>query len=502
MTARPGEMAVALRQWPMQAAMLALCALLGATVAFRGLTGAVAAFGVLAVLGALRWPLGTVLLLIAYIPVEGFLVKWIAPEAGGVVTLMPEILTWACALSVVVSRANRLDRKAAVLWMALIAGFALVGAVSALVNGIGWFPALYWVRTIIRFMPVALVVGALVDGRVWLRRVAPLIGVSMVVQAGVALAELLGGNAARLFFAPGDVVVGGTRFVGYEATALSGISGTMGFYNTLGVYSVLCFVVCAGAGYAMRERRHSGGDDRLWIFLVRAGTVAAVAGVLMAGSRQSMVAFLAALVLLVVLLGMRGLGWEGTPAALGVGGVTAAAFVWPSLASPLRWIPERFAIAFSAAFIAQSSQSDRLFAILRVVPAVFRKAPLLGVGPGGLSADSVAAAAGKLGLSYVGVLYVQDVGWAGLFAQTGLLGLALVLGALAWVGARAWGARRARVLDRGLFATVAMVLAVVGIGMFASSILFVRSLSFVLWVVVGLTFRREPLDTVGPGSES
>jgi O-antigen ligase len=112
--------------------------------------------------------------------------------------------------------------------------------------------------------------------------------------------------------------------------------------------------------------------------------------------------------------------------------------------------------------------------------------PLFGMGPGsfGTSYGSETGAVGvkALGLDVVSSRFVGDVGWVSVFAQTGLAGFVGLAG-LVVVCVRVFLDRARRVEDRGFAYTVACV---IGVGMLASTPLVAKSVSSMLWLVLGL----------------
>jgi hypothetical protein len=135
----------------------------------------------------------------------------------------------------------------------------------------------------------------------------------------------------------------------------------------------------------------------------------------------------------------------------------------------------------------QSLQTDRLFAVSRVVPAALAVNPLLGLGPGALASSAkLGSTASVLGLSAQGILYSQDVGWAGALVQLGLLGFSTIAALLLALVHRARQLLKTGAFDHGAAATVLGAMTVWGLGMAASSMLFVRAVSLILWTVAGL----------------
>lgn len=477
---------------------------LGVGVAFNNVYVVVLVPAIVALSVAFVRPRATLLLMVAYIPLENFVLKWLPGGASGALSIAPEIILFFAAASAFLSSTGTtgyFNRQRWVLW---IVAFLAVGTVSAWLADVPWIDSVYWIRTNVRYMSAALIIGALGDRKWWVSSFVPVVAGGLVAQFVIAVIEFVGGTSVRLFFAPASMVVGGREFVDYAVTGPAGISGTLGFYNNFGLYSVIAAAICAGAVVAI-----SGSPDLQGVVglrRVRLMEVAVVAGalnVLLSGSRQSVIVFAAAAIAMMLVVGIRRAGRRIVAVGLALMLFAAAAFLAPSLTGPLAWIPARFGQVIGGAAVSQSLQTDRLFAVARVVPRVVEVSPLLGLGPGFMaSLSGVSTAASALSLSSEGVSYVQDVGWAGVFVQVGLVGVGLMLTLLILIAGTTRRMYREGALDRGASATVAGVLTTWGVGMVASSPLLVRSTSLLLWCAVGLCLGgyRQCTDEVDSSS--
>jgi len=469
--------------------LVGLAAVLGVGVAFGNVYAVAVIPAALLVVVSVVWPREVLVFMLAYIPLEPFLLKWLPGGAFGPLSLVPEVILFFAAASALLRPSKHVgDVGGGQRWVLWIGGFLAVGLVSAWVADVAAIDAIYWLRTNVRYMSAALIVGALGDRRWWLRSVAPVIAWGVIVQCAVALIEFVGGASARLFFAPANVILGGRAFVDYATTGPAGISGTLGFYNNFGLYSALATAVCAGALLSISDDDSFdpdwiAGKTRLFGVAVWAGTL----NVLLSASRQSFLVFFAAAVAMLIVVGPRTVGRRMIP-VIGFAVLFAlATFLLPSLTGPLAWIPERFGQVVGGRAVAQSLQTDRLFAIVRVVPAVLLLSPVLGLGPGALSSLSgVGTAAGSLSLSSEGVSYVQDVGWAGIMVQSGLAGFGMFVVLYWWLARSARRLYRSGVLDRGAGGMLAAAFTIWATGMVASSPQLVRSTSLILWCVMGL----------------
>jgi hypothetical protein len=478
--------------------LLAAGALLGYGVAQGSVLALVIVPALLIAAAAVVWPTYTLLLMLAYVPFESFLLKWVPGGQGGILSLAPEGLLFLAGVSALMRDSGRPEANSRRLWLLWIALFLAVGAVSGWIAGVHMVDVAYWVRTNVRYMTAALIVGTFGDREWWVTRASVVIAVTAVLESLVAVAEFIGGSAVIAFFAPASVVVGGREFVRYSAITTGGVAGTLAFYNNYGLYCALAAVVCGGALIIISDTpslkdKVSIGVKRLLAFAV----LGSVVGTLISQSRQSIIALAAAGVVILFVVGIRRIGNRLIPILFGGAVLVLATLLVPSLAGPLAWIPERFQQVTSGVAVNQSLQTDRLFAVSRVVPAALSVNPLLGLGPGALASSAkLGSTASVLGLSAQGILYSQDVGWAGMLVQLGLLGFSTVAGLLLALVRRARQLFKSGAFDHGAAATVLGAMTVWGLGMSASSMLFVRAVSLILWTIAGLCLggydaRRE-----------
>lgn len=468
--------------------LLGLAAVLGVGVAFNNVYVIALVPAVLVLAVAVAWPRPVLVAMVAYIPVESFLLKWLPGGASGPLSLVPETILFVAAAVAFLGSTRRDGQSEREKWLLWLAAFFAVCIVSAWLANVPWIDAVYWIRTNVRYMSAAFIVGALGNRRWWLGSVVPVVAGGLVLQAFIAVGEFLGGSAVRAFFAPGSMVVGGREFVDYAVTGPAGISGTLGFYNNLGVYSVLAMAACAGALVSVSESEElktaiGANKARLLAVAVGAGALC----VLLSASRQSVLILFASALALIMVVGPRRVGRRMVPAFAAFAIFAVAALLAPSLTGPLEWIPERFGQVVGGQAITQSLQTDRLFAIARVIPGMLAISPLLGLGPGTLASMSgVSSVASALSLGSESVAYVQDVGWGGMLFQVGLVGLGLFIGLFVWLARTARRLYRTGMLDRGAGASLAAAFTVWAAGMVASSPQLVRSTSLILWCVMGL----------------
>lgn len=434
-------------------------------------------------------PRFTLLFMLAYIPVESFILKWIPGGQGTVLSLAPEVALFIAALSAVPrSTTDQFadSRMKLILWVAV---FGTIGVVSGWVAQAPAIDTVYWIRTNVRYISAALIVGALGSRQWWVERLAVVVAGSVLLQFLIALTQMILGQPARTFFAPVNMSAFGRQFVGYQEVSTGGISGTLAFYNNFGLFCALSFVICVTAALALSEQAASGdGPKSLGRRLMTAGALAAAAGTVISGSRQSIIALTVAILVVLLVYGVRQLGNRLTPVLFAAAVVIIAFLLMPSLTGPLAWIPERFGQAVSSSSINQSLQTDRLFAVVRVVPAVLSSNPVLGIGPGSMSSTAqLGTMASLLGLSSEGIYFAQDVGWAGITVQLGLAGISVLLGLLFILVRRARTMHLEGYIDRTAWAAILAAIAVLSVGMIASSPLLMRAVSLLFWSVVGLS---------------
>lgn len=476
--------------------LIAAAVLLGYGIAKGSLLALVIIPAVLLAMATVAWPLTALTVMLAYVPVESFLLKWVPGGQGGVLSLAPEIILFLAASSAFlrgVSGRHSRGRTVLLLW---IGAFVVIGLLSGWLAGTPTIDTLWWVRNNVRYMSAAIIVGALGSREWWVRRVALIVAGSSIVQFFVALAQLVGGSAVISFFTPASIVVGGRQFVNYSAAPLGGISGTLSYYNNFGLFSACSCAVCMGALATI------GGDEKLARSVsptsknvLLAGALLAAASTLLSASRQSLIALLVAGAVIALVVGIRRVGARLLPIAVLSAVFAGAAFLMPSLIGSLSWIPRRFSEAMQRSYLSQSLATDRLFVISRVLPAVLSKNPLLGIGPGSVtSMAKLNTMASELSLSAEGIYYAQDVGWVSAMIQTGLLGFGALVTLMSGL---AWTARKRFVsgdLDRGALATVIAVLIILVIGMVASSPMMMRPVSLLVWTAAGLSlggYRAE-----------
>lgn len=442
-------------------------------------------------------PRFTLLVTLAYIPVESFILKWLPGGQGTLLSLAPEVALFLAALSAVLRSSTDRYADSRVKLVFWVAAFGTIGFVSGWVAQAPTIDTIYWIRTNVRYISAALIVGAMGTRHWWVNRLAVVVSGSVLLQLLIALTQMILGQPARAFFSPANMSAFGRQFVGYQEVSTGGISGTLAFYNNFGLFCALSFVICLTASLALREESLQCASTRRSRRWMLTGALAAASGTAISGSRQSIIALFAAALVVLFAYGVRRLGSRMTPILFAAAVMLTASLLMPSLTGPLAWIPERFGQAVSSSNISQSLQTDRLFAVVRVVPAVLSSNPVLGIGPGSMSSNSqLGTMASLLGLSSEGIYFAQDVGWAGIIVQLGLAGITVLLGLLFALGRRARALYVEGGIDRAALAAILAAIAVLSVGMIASSPLLIRAVSMLFWSVVGLSLGgyRDTID--------
>jgi hypothetical protein len=288
------------------------------------------------------------------------------------------------------------------------------------------------------------------------------------------------------------------------------VAGTTGHYNIFAWLVILCGTLLAG--HLLSDR--PAGSRRVRIVMACEIGLGAVF-VVLSQSRQGSLG-------LVVVAAFGIFYWERrshplrrlarawadrwvawplvTRAAAGAAAIAVAlalTVVIAVLAAPLA---SRFVTMFTPAYWRVTAR-DRGYAYSKVAPAVLRRSPLVGMGPGSfptgnIQASGTPAAVRSLGLRAENASYINDAGWVNVLAQVGLLGVAalLLLAGLLLVAAARMFAEPPVVLPA--VGCTAAVLA----GMFGSIPMVNKPISIVFWTLVGgvMALAGRGIDLPGP----
>ena len=398
------------------------------------------------------------------------------------VQYLPEAIAWLGAIGIGIANGSKMLGR----HRTLTAGGACVivaWTVSALWSSASISTALIGFRSELRFVPLALIVGASAnvarDGRLYAR----VIVWSALLQSAVAILEVVGGYAVRAIFAPSyTIVIGGLQVT--AATPRPG-SHLWNFqdYNDLGICLTFGVIVALCAGTSVL----GWAPWKIWC------AVALWVGVIViSGSRESLVALVVA-VLLVARL-KRGLPAFRIVLVAAAGAAVLVPLIvhGPPLPSstPTRGsLTARWEALLNPGVYSASSGDNSRLSLLDAEVNIARAHPLVGFGPGTVvDPRSLANGSNPLYRSTAGTTaidrsYYFDGEWGLLLVEVGVLGVAAMAMLLLAVG------KIARVAARGKAwfgdALVAILSVCVLLGFF-TSIFESRQPMSVLWTLVGL----------------
>lgn len=466
---------------------LFLCLGCGVLVGLKGVLGLAIVAGVLLGVAVVRWPAQAVLLLMLWLPLEGWLLKFFSGASP--LLVLPDVVCALVLISVILRlvlsrRLRDLFETPLVLYLGLT--LAVVGCLSWLVNGGNTTDVLYWFRVSLRFVPL----GVVMSVEPWRSQITSRLTVVAALGAGtqivIGLLEWVGGSAVAQFFWPGQFSLGGVATQVDTLTTVGSkvVAGTMGHYNIYGLTMVMYVSVILGALCLSKDA--DSPVRRLPLLLV---AVFGCLAIILSQSRQA-IAILA--VLLIALFGLflwRGKRWQRWLAmaiptiALIVLVVGAATFLDSSLG--------RFSDLFRSSFWQQDTSANRGYVVSEVAPALLKHSPFLGLGPGsfGGSSGTTMTGASELGLDLSRARFTGDVGWVSYLAQLGLMGVATLFVLVCFVFSRV-----VRLMSRPREGLIALGLfGVLLFGMMASTPLSYKPTGSLIWLLSGLILGALPL---------
>ncbi len=428
-----------------------------------------------------------VLGLLAYVPFEEFLLKWVPRSVYGLFRFGPELLI-LILFSVKLSqrvlgsgrwKSSRLDLP--------VFCFLSVVFLSSLVNDVPAVVAVLGMKNLLRYLVLAYLVMHMGISKLFVRRVVHLILAVAAIQTIICVIQWIIGPAAFRFLNPPDVVVGGTTIRRMANLVTSGgkVTGTMARYNNLGAFMAFFALIAEGLWYRTRNPAYKRILPLLFVAL------------LLSFSRMSWLGVYGGICLILLLEGKQKLVFYLIVPAL-------ATLFLLNLTSPVDWrkgegsdsLRARYLGMISSGYVQKSLEHDRLYALFVTAPTILEKYPLFGIGPGTIGSEVTGGGttmkgmypqfshARWLGLPEAQLQYTGDCGWVAILAQVGLLGFL----AFAWIIVRmiaaAWTCFRWSddAFIRGLgLGTIAALSAVVFQNMFSFNFTY-RSMSIYFWV--------------------
>ncbi len=427
-----------------------------------------------------------VALLLAWLPLEGFVLKFVGVLSPAIV--LSEFLGFVLVVWVVSRLAS--DRSEPLAGKPIVLVPVLVLLIAA---GLSWavstpptIDALYWLRVNLRYVPIAvacLYVSFSDDLR---SRFVPVVIFTALTQGVVGAVQFVGGPAVAQFFWPGQFSLGGVASQGDTFLSVGGrsVAGTVGHYNIFGLLMVVCFGILLASSLSDASQGH-----RRYSRIREVALALAALMTVMSQSRQAIAIGVILIPLVFVSSALQTRPMFGRRVAMVVAIASAAVLGALSVASELTG---RVLWVLSGNYVQYEAAANRGYVMTVVTRSVFTESPLLGVGPGSFgssySSDLGPIGVRRLGLDVVSSRYVGDVGWVSLFAQVGIVGLGAVLSTVV-LALRVFFDRLRSVEDRCLAYLFA---AVVGLGMLASTPLAYKSVSSLIWVIYGIVLVARP----------
>lgn len=464
--------------------------------------------------GAAVWatwkqPMWTVLALMAWWPLEPFILKWIGDDiyvfARFASEIMVYVLVGVVLLGVLLGRFKRritpVDLPFAL--------FLLMLLVSIGLNTLPVTEAVLGLRQIIRFMLLFWVIVYLYPRRYWMKRMAVLLIAMMAVQASLGIAQAVVGGSLDTFLLPSE-----RRTFG-EVQLTEGtvqfwdpgqrVFGTMGRYDRLGTFLALVLLLVIGFTYEQGGKR----DWRYLAFLAALGVPALIltysrsswfglvfGGLAIAAARKDRRAFAAAGIVLLLFAGY-----------LGVNGLSS------TLSDvPRQTVAERFLEAFTyQRFRGEYLGLGRVYWIVQTPTKVVPHSAvsfLFGWGPAQYGAGAVAALGNTRVYDAIGEPFgvygtegYIDNNWLALWGESGTLGIAFYLWGYIMLFVLAFRiARHSKMrFTRALCVAYVGISVAVAINAALATFLEIRTLAPYFWIlggcVVVLGSREKLIDT-------
>ncbi len=448
---------------------------------------------------------GLVVGLVAYIPVEEFVLKWlpVSDQVYSLARLGSEAVVYALLVVVVLGRLARgrfLRRTPVDLPLLVFLGLALA---SVFLNHAGIVPSLISLRTLLRYVALFYVVANLPLDERRVRLILLVILAMAAFESAVAALQFVQGGPTPFWYPRATALelgeAGRNFSILTSGVELGAVIGTLGHTVDLALFLLVAVTVVTGLLFTQGDRVQTVVPS--WVLFAALG--AFVAAILLTYSRAS---FLAALVglgvvawwrrhrrqLLRPLLGL-GLAAIVLGAALSYAGTTGDVKLKQVHVNPLANI----GMAFGSSTLEGRFSNTRLWLITSVGGSVLRSMTPLGYSPDEATARRRIAQNARGALDRI-LTYgpFEDVYWVALLSYYGLLGL----GAFCWILVRLYrSAREVMSYTPGLWTRTAatslasLLVLLIPLTFLVRTFEF-RSLSLYLWLLGGVTLNR--LDAV------
>jgi hypothetical protein len=382
---------------------------------------------------------GWVCALIIYLPFEGLVTSHVPTASLVWVKYGPEAATAIVALVAVIRHGRSTWTQLGVLRIPLMA-ILLAWTGAAVANGIPATTAILGFRTELRYLPILLLLAISSTPVKDARLVATAIGASAIVQAALAVLEIVGGATIHHLLAQHYTVQLGNVTLTHSTVArITDVTGTMRTYNELADFLVAGWLVlvCAGTNVALPRRLRLAAVMGIPVVVLATGSREGAAFLLLSAALiarnrlhvPSIRIFVIAAAVLVLSLPL----WapSGSTANRSSSLVHRVAARWTVALQPSTW---------SGGY---ENNNFRLYLAENEASDVLRHSASFGWGTGSVDDPRTLQSgtnpllktmAGRLALASN---FAYDGSWLLLLIQTGIVGLAaslLLIGSIAWIG--------------------------------------------------------------------
>lgn len=451
---------------------------------------------------ALAWwrPDLVLLGLLAYLPFEPFLLKWIPNDVYVIARYSSELVVYLLGVIVVIKKFwEEKPWKRSSLDIPFLLFLLTIGA-SVVVNLVNPTVALLGTRQLIRFMLLFFITLQLSLSKKWMKTLLLTLVAIAAVQTAVGGLQAMTGGALDEFLLPSERrTLGSIQLTeGTDQFWDPGerVFGTMGRYDQLGIFLALVFLLVVAFFY----------DDRLGKSPKMMGAAVLALGLpvlVLTYSRSAWFGFVLGFLFFTVLLKKdRRVAWAAALVPL----ITVVYMLGSDLVvstltdTPEQTVTERFFEAFSyERWRGEYVGYGRLYWIVETVLTVVPSSPVFGVGPGQYGGGAVAALGNttvydelSLPFGVYGTGGYIDNNWMSMWGELGTLGLAAFLWfylSLFFLCVRAAQTHEDKDI-RALAGGVAAILLAFSLNAFLATFFEVRTMAPYVWVLAGFVVSR------------
>jgi len=485
-------------------AMIALFTLVGAALLLSLFTSPAITIALVAGVGliVLTWwnPQSVLLGLLAYLPFEPFLLKWIPDDVYIFVRYGSELVVYMLVGAVFLRMFWEEKKWKRSSFDVPFIFFLLAILASVVVNLVDPTVALLGTRQLLRFLLLFFVVVQMAPSKKWMKSL--LVVVTVVASSQIVLGGLqaITGGSLDAFLLPSERrTLGSIQLTeGTDQFWDPGqrVFGTMGRYDQLGIFLALVFLLIIGFLY---DERIGKGMKMVCVVVLALGLPVLV----LTYSRSAWFGFLFGFLFLAIFLKKD----KRVALAAIIAPLLMVAYIFGSSLivntltdTPEQTIAERFFEAFSyERWRGEYIGFGRLYWIVETVLTVIPSSPIFGVGPGQYGGGAAAALRNtivydRLSLPFgvYGTGGYIDNNWMSMWGELGTIGL----GAFLWfyIGLFLLCVRTALTHEdkdiRALSGATAAILVAFSINSFLATFFEVRTMAPYVWVLGGLVVSR------------